>query len=103
MEKLVEYKVSYGLGGGFGGATNEVILEFRSEKDAMESARELAIEEYQSYEGLHGIMGWDECRQEYIDEYGEEPDDEIIQDMYNEELETWLAYEVEVWDGEELE
>lgn len=58
--------------------------------EALEEAYALAVEEYQSYEGCHGIMSWDDCREDLIDS-GFDYDD----DRYQEELESWLSYYVE--------
>lgn len=54
----------------------------------------LAVEEYQSYEGCHGIMSWDDCREDLIDS-SFDYDDEAVDDRYQEELESWLSYYVE--------
>ena len=45
-----------GLGGGFGGARYNQTIEAEDIEEAYEYAHDLAVEEYQSYEGLHGIM-----------------------------------------------
>ena len=37
------------------------IFEFTSADDAMNCARELAIEDYERYEGSHGILDYEEC------------------------------------------
>lgn len=89
MEK---YNIYSGLGGSFGGATYQGTGEFESDYDADEYAHELAIEEYQSYEGMHGILGW----LDVADKNDLNPDDsnnvDEIDSLYQEEIENWIDY-----------
>ena len=55
-----------GLGGGFGGANYCETVEAENIDEACEFAYELAIEEYQSYEGCHGIMNWGDCYEDAL-------------------------------------
>lgn len=89
------YNIYAGLGGGFGGAEFCGEGEFVSEEDAMEYAREQAVHEYQSYEGLHGIFGLEDIREEYQD-FGLDEDftDEELEEVYNSEIESWIEYYV---------
>lgn len=88
-----------GLGGGFGGARYNQTIEAENIDEAYECAYELAVEEYQSYEGLHGILSWAECYEDamesgFIDE-STMTEDEIatyVDDMYQEEIEGWIEY-----------
>lgn len=52
----MKYKIYAGLSGGFGGATYQKTEDYSSMDEALEDAYALAVEEYQSYEGCHGIM-----------------------------------------------
>lgn len=90
------YNIYAGLGGGFGGAEFCGEGEFASEEDAMEYAREQAIQEYQSYEGLHGILGPEDIREGYQN-FGldENFTDEEFEEVYNNEIESWIEYYVE--------
>ena len=63
----MKYKIYAGLSGGFGGATYQKTEDYSSMDEALEDAYALAVEEYQSYEGCHGIMSWDDCREDLID------------------------------------
>lgn len=83
----MKYKIYAGLSG----ATYQKTEDYSSMDEALEDAYALAVEEYQSYEGCHGIMSWDDCR---IDS-GFDYDDEAVDDRYQEELESWLSYYVE--------
>lgn len=86
------WKIYAGLGGGFGGAhfirTYEGTKE-RAEKEAYYAA----VEEYEGYEGLHGLRTIDEVMEE------EGVDHEEAQQIYNEEMESWLDYYVKPDDG----
>lgn len=88
-----------GLGGGFGGAHYCETIEAEDIDEAYEYAYELAVEEYQSYEGCHGILSWAECYEDAIESgfIGEDTmtEDEIatyVDDMYQEEIEGWIEY-----------
>lgn len=88
----MKFNVYAGLGGSFGGAQYQGTGEFTDIISAVEYAYQTAIEEYQSYEGLHGIMSW----YDVACENGLDPDDEKnekeIDELYNEELENWIEY-----------
>jgi hypothetical protein len=93
-EEVVNNKwaIFAGLGGGFGGAnfTGEV---FTGTKEQAESrAYGAAQEEYDSYEGLHGLRD----TQMIMDEDGVDEDE--AEQIRNEEMESWLDYWVEPFD-----
>lgn len=86
----MKYNIYAGLGGGFGGATYQGTGEFNDEESAAQCAYELAVEEYQSYEGLHGILDWnDVAEQEGLDP---ETDSDSIDQAYVDEMESWIEY-----------
>lgn len=112
------FKIYHGMGGGFGGAQYDYTGEFENGDEAMEEARRLAVEDYESFEGSHGIMDIDDCRrallidagvdEDAIDDYSgdfetlmEEYDvsDEDAAEMYEEELESWITFYVKPADG----
>lgn len=68
--------------------------DYDSEEDAMRDAYNLAVEEYQSYEGIHGIMSWEDCRDNLFRSHLDY-DDESVDNRYQEELESWLSCYVE--------
>ena len=87
------------LGGGFGGAHYCQTVEVENIDEACQAAYELAVEEYQSYEGCHGIMNWGDCYEDavesgFIDEESmtENEIHEYIDDLYQEEIESWIEY-----------
>ena len=67
---MPKFKIYAGLSGGFGGAHYHCTDEFIDHADAERYARELAMEEYESYGGYHGLYTWDSMRQEIADELG---------------------------------
>jgi hypothetical protein len=69
--------------------------------DALDYAYEMAVEEYESYAGYHGIPSWEELEQEIRDEFdaeieaGEYDESDIesyTQDRWNEEIQNWIQY-----------
>ena len=59
----------------------------------------MAIEEYQSYEGYHGILDWhDIAEQEELDP---EEDEEAINEVYQEKIESWIEYYAVPFDEDE--
>jgi len=83
------YIVSYGLGGGFGGAKNQIVEEHFTEGQAYDSARNLAIEDYQSYEGNYGLESVEDIMEELECDYDE------AYTEYLERMDSWLDYNVE--------
>ena len=99
---MIKYNLYAGLSGGFGGATYMGTYEFNTIEEATNEAYLLACEVYESYEGYHGIMSWEECREALIESYYEEnddddehsyePEEEEVNIYYTEEKEGWLSY-----------
>ena len=85
------YKIGYGCGCG----DNEDYIMAMSLESANEIAYEAAIEDYEMYEGLHGIRGVEDIAEEDYDiGFGEIPDElyeQIYQD-YLDERESQLDY-----------
>lgn len=90
----MKYKIYAGLSGSFGGATYQMTEDYTSIDEALEDAYNLSVEEYQSCEGMYGIMSWEDCRED-LKESGFDYDDESVDSCYQEELESWLSYYVE--------
>ncbi len=98
------YNIYAGLGGGFGGSTYQTSEEFDTIDEASTYAQELAIEEYESYGGLHGLSTFDSVRNELesdaIDS-GDCPEDvdvseyitdEMVSEAYTDDMSSWLCY-----------
>lgn len=85
------YKIGYGCGCG----DNEDYITAKDQKEADTTAWEYAVEEYEMYEGLHGIRGMhDIALDDYDVELGDADDatyDAIEQD-YIDEREGQLDY-----------
>ena len=88
---MTKYNLYAGLSGGFGGATYVGTYEFDNIEEATNEAYLLACEVYESYEGCHGILSWEECEAELL-ESGEDFDEEDVNLYYMEEKEGWLSY-----------
>lgn len=93
---MAQYNIYAGLGGGFGGKDYKYTDDFTTEADAIEAAYECAIEEYQSYEGCNGILSEGDIAEENGLDLCD--DEEEIQDMYQEEIESWIEYEAVLTD-----
>lgn len=99
---MARYKIYAGLGGGFGGPQYQGTYDFASEDDAMDAAYHLAIEEYQSYEGLHGLLDWYDCEEDcrengfITDDMDEDEAGCVVDEMYNEEINSWIDYNIEL-------
>lgn len=125
VKRMPFFKLYTGLGGGFGGAQYNGTYEFTDAKEAMEEAERMAREEYESYEGCHGIMSWSDCARALLQDAGYDEgeleevgdiaafaegagiDTEDINDMYEQEIESWITYNIKpadsLEDGEDEE
>lgn len=92
---MAKWKIFAGMSGGFGGAEETGIIEAETEEDAMEEARQQAIQEYQSYEGLYGVMNWEEVYDDIVESFGYIPSDEEVEERYLDQIESWIEYWVE--------
>ena len=95
---MIKYRIYAGLSGGFGGATYQGTYEYSTYKEAMRDAYRMAEEEYQSYEGYHGILSYEEVEEDLRESgfIGDDMTDNEIEDCvssyYLEEIESWIAY-----------
>ena len=95
-----KFKLYAGLGGSFGGATFEEIRECRDEQEAEQAAYQLAVEEYESYGGMHGLLDYEGCYEDLqesgmFDTIDENEIDDMVTAHYLEYMESWLDYYVE--------
>lgn len=86
---MPRYKLTYGLGGGMNTIESHV-EDFNTQEQADEQAYQLAVDDYESYAGMHGLMDYDEALAEA------EGDEDDAQDIYNESREGWLEYHAEL-------
>lgn len=89
---MAKFEIFAGLSGGFGGAQSHGIYEYENEAEAVKDAYQLAVEDYESYGGSHGLMDWDMCKEDLIESFGEDVTDEDVSMHYQEEMESWLSY-----------
>lgn len=95
---MKKYKAWYGLGGGFGRARDFEIIETESEQEANDYAWELACQEYERYVGSHGLRDCDQiAKEEGLDI---ETDEEVINEIFDSERESWLDYWIEEYNEE---
>ena len=97
----MRYNIYAGLGGSFGGATYQGTGDFNSIESAEEMAYRCAVEEYEMYEGLHGIRSWSDIADEEGLDYEEDEDE--INEMYNDEKESWMEYYAVLTEEDDLE
>ena len=84
------WQIRYGLGGGFGGCERNEWedTDAKTEEEASRFAWESACEEYDQYDGCHGLRDLETIMEE--DDLSEEG----AQEEWEEEREGWLDYEV---------
>jgi hypothetical protein len=86
------------MGGSFGGAQYHGTYEYTNIEEATQDAYLKAEEEYQSYEGCHGIMSISEVEEDLRDSgfIDDDMTDDEVADMidyhYREEIESWISY-----------
>ena len=87
------FRIHYSCGCG----ENEEYIEASSEENAAEIAYELAVEEYMSYEGLHGVRNREEIAEEMFGDpdSGEEYDLDTLTNAQLEEVEEAYQQEIE--------
>lgn len=99
----MKYNIYAGLGGSFGGAQYHCTGDFNDEDEATQYAFELAVEEYESYEGHYGIKSWYDIAEE-VELNPDDPDnEEEIDDLYNEERESWIEYYAILFEEDDLD
>ena len=96
---MQKFNIYAGLGGSFGGASYQGTGDFKSLADAENEAYQLAVEEYESYSGCHGLLSWGDVADENGLDYTE--DSAEIDELYIEEMESWLDYYAVLADEDE--
>ena len=96
---MAKYRIYAGLSGGFGGAVYQGTFECKSQQEAEWQAYDIAVEEYESYGGSHGLLDWDGCYEDLLEsgwiDPGHQSDSEIhrmVEDAYREQVESWIEY-----------
>ena len=101
---MAYFRITYGCGCG----DNEEYMEFSSQQEADEAAYQLAIDDYESFEGLHGIRSMREIAEEDFEVDLDELDFDTamyidIETTYMEERESQISYCAEEISKEEWE
>lgn len=97
---MKKFKLYAGLGGSFGGATLQGVYEYRNAREAEQAAYQLAVEEYESYGGMHGLLDYEGCYEDLqesgmIDTIDQNEIDDMVTAHYFAYMESWLEYYVE--------
>lgn len=90
----MKYFITYSCGCG----EEYEVIEASNEENALYAARSRAIDDYQCYEGYHGILD----RFDVAEEYGLKDEDEI-EDAYWGEIENSIQYEAVLFDENDEE
>ena len=101
---MTYFRITYGCGCG----ENEEYMEFSSQQEADEAAYQLAIDDYESFEGLHGIRSMREIAEEDFEVDLDELDYDTamyidIETTYLDERESQISYGAEEISKEEWE
>jgi hypothetical protein len=88
------YIIGWGLSGGFGGIRDYEVIMADSLEEADKEAYQRAIQEYEQYEGMHGLRSVDDIMEE------DEVDYDEAEEIYNEEREGWIDYSAEPYSKE---
>lgn len=90
------FYVTYGVRGC---SDNYLIIDDEDEVAANNWAYQEAICEYESYEGLHGIRSYsDICAEEFVEDEMTDEDYDEAEEIYQEERENSIFYEVTPFD-----
>ena len=105
-----KYRLYAGLSGGFGGLVYQGIVQCKSQEEAEWRAYDIAVEEYESYGGSHGLLDWDACYEdlleaEWIDPHSQsrEEIERMVDDHYREQVESWIVYKAVPVSGGDLD
>lgn len=89
----MEYRIKYGLNGGFGGIKHSAWTHIVADSfaEAEEYAYQCACEKYESYVGMRGLPDiW-----EIENELGEGVSEDELMAAYNEARDSWICYVAE--------
>lgn len=99
--KMAKYNIYAGINGGFGGAQYKGTSEYKSDDEAEQEAYELAVEDYESYAGFHGILSWNDiAKQNELDPC---EDSDEIDELYQQEIDDWIEYYAVLTEEDDLD
>jgi predicted DNA-binding protein (MmcQ/YjbR family) len=99
----MKYNIYAGLGGTLGGAQYRGTGEFENFDDAEDYAYRTAVEDYESYEGYHGILSWYDVAQENELDPDNPDNEEEINELYHMEKEDWIDYYAILFEEDDLD
>lgn len=79
--------IKYGMGGGFGGLGDWEVSNSTTEESALMYAEEKAREEYESYEGNHGILSYEDFMED-----NPEGTEEEFEESREQDIDSWIDY-----------
>jgi len=84
-----KFEIRYALNGGFGGTENKEWEDSNASTldEAEKDAYNHACEEYDGYDGMHGLRSTEDIMEE------DEVNEDEAQDIWLDEREEWLDYE----------
>ena len=98
---MKKFRIFAGLKGGLDGPSYVKTCLYKNKEDAEQDAYQYAIEEYESYAGSHGIRSLNDIAEEEDLDLDDERDLREAEEIYNEDLESWIDFYVEeVKEGE---
>jgi hypothetical protein len=97
----MKYKIFAGLVGGFNNVEYQYTEDFDTQEEAEQAAFEAACVVYEDYVGMHGLRSTSDIINEDLgcEEYedcSERELQEIAEEIFCEERESWLGYYVEI-------
>ena len=84
---MTKYQISYGMGGGFGGLGDWEDCDAITLTMAEEDAYQMALDNYDSYDGSYGLQTVQDIMAENSDY-----DEETAQEAWEYERESWIVY-----------
>ena len=98
---MKKFRIFAGLEGGLDGPSYVKTCLYKNKEDAEQDAYQYAIEEYESYAGLHGIRSLNDIAEEEDLDLDDERDLMVAEEIYYEDMESWIDFYVEeVKEGE---
>ena len=77
------------------------VIEAKNENDAMHYAYECAIDNYHSFEGYHGILNWNDVKEEYGLEDNYKVDNAYVEEIEKNYMDELIGFTVN-WISDDL-
>lgn len=102
----MRYNIYAGLRDSFGGSKYLFTEDFDTAEEAVNTAYQEAFNEYLCNEGTHGILSWEDVKNNYCKETSISESDlsdydyKEIDRLYNIEIDHWICYDVTIVEEE---